>query len=706
MKKSLILVLLIAQFSAQAQYISTAPTRNGSIGSNEYGNHTNGFNSWTDGTRTFYMAWDNTNLYLAVNDNGSASNDELVIYIDTDPNTPVNSGTGNIDGIGGFDGVNYGRLPFSANFCAFVRNDYHQHRTSSGSWSGANNNDGNIQKTTSGNTQEIQIAWSLMGGRPSAFNFFVYLNGFEPYSGNSFYTTNGDNDQSNNKLNLTGRKYFNVAATTDGGSTPPFSRLSYINPRSGHNTVTSYGSSFYNVTINTNTATTISSLGAALTVDGNLYIGGNDDLSMNTNAITIKGNLSRYQPTGALSNMGLISFTGTSDQTQNGNITYNAGLTINKASGKLILASNGANAGMNIDNSSTLNLTSGTIDSRTNNTKVEIKTGATISAGNSTSYIDGFLQINTISTAKTFPVGKSSFNPAILTNTGTVDNFTIIVNDYLTSDGTSLGIQGPNQVVNRTWDVTEAVAGGSNVSLNLQWNAAEELIAFNRNLCYVGHYTGGAWQADYSGAAAGAGPYTRTKTGITSFSAFGIASTGALAVQLIDFTAYRQNKETILKWYTASEINNSGYMVQSSKDGTQFSDIQFVPASTVKTGNYFSYSFIHQPNNTAKIYYRLAIKDNRGNLQYSGIITLEDKNDMAFQINNGVAKNSFILRSNSAKPAKLYISNSMGQVVQQQVIAAGSNTTLLQLQGYATGMYIISIPSTEYKTITKQIWIN
>jgi Secretion system C-terminal sorting domain len=706
MKKWLIVVVLLTHFTTQAQYIGTPPTRNGNIGSGEYGNHTNGFNSWTDGTRTFYMAWDNTNLYLAVNDNGSSSNDEFVIYIDTDPSTPVNGGTGNIDGIGGFDGVNYGRLPFSANFCAFVRNDYHQHRTSSGTWSGANNNDANIQKTTSGNTQEMQIAWSLMGGRPAAFNFFIYLNGFEPYSGNSFYTTNGDNDQSNNKLNLTGRKYFSVAATTNGSSTPPFSRLCYTNPRPGHNTVTTYGTSFYNVTVNTNTATTISSLGAALAVDGNLYIGGNDDLSMNTNAITLKGNISRYQPTGAISNMGLIAFSGTTDQTQTGNITYTAGVTINKASGKLILASNGSNIGMAMDNSSTLTLTSGTIDSRTHATKVEIKTGANISAGNSSSYIDGFLQINNLTTTKTFPVGKSSFNPATIVNTGAADNFTVIVNDYLTSDGTSLGVQGPNQVVNRTWDVTEATPGGSVVNLSLEWNAAEELLAFNRTLCYVGHYTSGAWQADYSGAAAGAGPYTRTKTNITNFSAFGIASTGALALPTLNFKVSKQNKENLLIWQTTEEHANTIYNVQSSIDGIHFTSFHQTKAIGVKADNFYKYAAVDKRTHFSKIYYRLAVqKDNT--VQYSSIISIDANADkVLWTIYPAQQKNNFVVSTNMEQKTILWITNAMGQVIETKAIATGKQQCMIDLNSYKSGIYWLSILDNKQNITSKQIIVN
>ncbi|MFN3393754.1 MAG: hypothetical protein ACK424_04275, partial [Candidatus Thermochlorobacter sp.] len=227
-------------------FLSTPPNLNGTIAPGEYGDHTNGANRYNDGARDWYMAWDDNNLYIAVDANGNANTDELAIYIDTDPQTPANGGSnanGALGGIGNFDGNNYGRLPFRANFAAFIRNDYHQHRThnSAGGWNANVDNSSSIQKTTSGNVQEIAIAWSLMGGRPQSFRVFFYLNGTEPYGGLSRFTL--DNDFSD-KLDLTARLYFDIENTDDGSSTPAFSRFCYINQRASDN-IADYGTTFF-----------------------------------------------------------------------------------------------------------------------------------------------------------------------------------------------------------------------------------------------------------------------------------------------------------------------------------------------------------------------------------------------------------------------------------------------------------------------------
>ncbi len=314
MKKLLLTLFVLFHLGTSAQFVSSPISLNGIIGSSEYGNHANGTNAWNDGSRTWYMTWDATNLYIAVANNGNAGTDELVLYVDTDPQTIVNGGTnsnGCAGGIGNFDGNNYGLLPFRANFNAHIRNDYHQHRTSNNdnTWSANSDNSSSITKTTSGNLQEITIAWSLMGGRPSSFNFFFYLNGGNPYGGLSNYGSSTDNDQTNN-LNLTGRQYFSVASTANGSSTLPFSRLCYVNPRTTANTISNYGTSFFDVTLNATSTTT--SAGANLAIASNLHIASTNTLSDGGFTISVAGNISG---TATITGTGTISMNGTTQQT-------------------------------------------------------------------------------------------------------------------------------------------------------------------------------------------------------------------------------------------------------------------------------------------------------------------------------------------------------------------------------------------------------
>lgn len=422
----LLLLYIFATTNVFAQFILSAPTRDGSIGASEYGNHTNNFNQWSDGSRTWYMTWDNTNLYLAVSSNGNATDDELVIYIDTDPQTIVNGGAdinGCTGGIGTYDGNNYGVLPFRANFNTHITNGYHQHRISNNNntWPANTDNSGSITKTSSGNVQEIAIAWSLMGGRPAAFNIFFYINGGSPYGGLSNY---GANTDGTTNTNLTGRQYFNIASTADGSSTVPFSRLSYVNPN-GANTLTNYGTAYYNVTANSSNT---------ITIDNNLGI--TNLLLINTGSTLVATGVRTITFSGASSTLGLQC-----DGTLNPNNGASNDINIVASSGTTTFSGSAANTAYRI-----FNLT--------------VNAGATVQAPSSGT-VDLGWQFGTITVANTgvlnFVNGGGVVN---LTNSGTSSTVNI----------TNSGVSTFNNVTNNaTTSGTMNIANNSTAA-NLSFN--------------------------------------------------------------------------------------------------------------------------------------------------------------------------------------------------------------------------------------------
>lgn len=121
------------------------------------------------------------------------------------------------------------------------------------------------------------------------------------------------------------------------------------------------------------------------------------------------------------------------------------------------------------------------------------------------------------------PVGSdaSSYNPVFLVANAAhvTDNFSIQVKPGVFVNGIS-GSLFTDYVVNRTWIINEAVSGGSNVNITLQWTANQELNNFQRTQCYVIRHNGTAWVSGSKSAANGANPYTQTMTAVTSFSPF------------------------------------------------------------------------------------------------------------------------------------------------------------------------------------------
>ncbi|MCB9332193.1 MAG: hypothetical protein H6574_14005 [Lewinellaceae bacterium] len=120
-----------------------------------------------------------------------------------------------------------------------------------------------------------------------------------------------------------------------------------------------------------------------------------------------------------------------------------------------------------------------------------------------------------------FPVGNSAYNPATLTNAGTPDVYLVRVADAVLSGGTT-GSPITADAVGRGWFVEENTAGGSDLSLTLQWNSAEEQATFDRTQAYVSHYLAGSWDNQPAAAAAGSDPYSLIRSGISSVGPFAV----------------------------------------------------------------------------------------------------------------------------------------------------------------------------------------
>ena len=100
---------------------------------------------------------------------------------------------------------------------------------------------------------------------------------------------------------------------------------------------------------------------------------------------------------------------------------------------------------------------------------------------------------------------------------------------------------------------------------------------------------------------------------------------GALPVTLRSFTAKRTNGANVqLKWETATELNNKGFVLQKNVGNTKWVDIGFIPSQS-ENGNsnsvlYYSYNDINSIRTITQ--YRLQQVDFDGKMKYSEIRTV------------------------------------------------------------------------------------
>jgi hypothetical protein len=272
---------------------------------------------------------------------------------------------------------------------------------------------------------------------------------------------------------------------------------------------------------------------------GNLNLGTGTRTLDATGVINICNNFTNT--TGTLNVLNsTINFNGTTAQTSTGGGSF-FNLQVNNLAGVTTTGS--------INVAAALDLTNGKIT--IGNHDLNIAAGGLVVNGNSDSYVKtngtGRFKQHVSNVSTIFHVGNSSYNPITLTNNGTTDVYGVKLVDG------SVGTENDNtKIVNRHWDVTEAVAGGSNLDIIGQWNApvaqaGEEASNFVRAdvYKYIGLYNGLTWETK-NATLSGSNPYTYSGTGFTSVGKFELGSSDAF--RTFFFTAANGNWNVGSTW--------------------------------------------------------------------------------------------------------------------------------------------------------------
>jgi hypothetical protein len=128
-----------------------------------------------------------------------------------------------------------------------------------------------------------------------------------------------------------------------------------------------------------------------------------------------------------------------------------------------------------------------------------------------------------------FPVGTNdSFVPLVINNTGTPDTFGVnVFNDILEFGLSGVTIAEIENCVNNSWNISEQILGGSDLTITAFWPSNLEGSNFDRANCGLGHFTEGAWDPQISSEASGDEPYAISRTGITNLSPFAVGDTAS-----------------------------------------------------------------------------------------------------------------------------------------------------------------------------------
>jgi hypothetical protein len=321
------------------------------------------------------------------------------------------------------------------------------------------------------------------------------------------------------------------------------------------------------------------------------------------------------------------------------------------------------------------------------------------------------LQAQFVFASGSYSVGTTNFAVNYNSYTGTGD--TVYVHRFQGYPNGISPITSPGGIaaVHPNYWIPYAYGNGSGIAADVTMTfGSGELLptVVNADLKMFARANGsdGAWMLYSSSATAvnftlSTATFSDTADGFFGMQLAAGANNNPLPVKLLYFTGKQTNGDVSLKWATASEINNAGFIIERSVDGKTFTKVGYVKGKG-NTTDMTIYSSVDAKafatTSTRTLYYRLVQEDANGAKEISNTIKVTlDKmtlSDVAIYPNPFSHEVSLSVDLASATDAKIIVTDLTGRKVHEMSLAvqAGSNT--LQTSGLdllPKGMYLLQL---------------
>lgn len=188
-------------------------------------------------------------------------------------------------------------------------------------------------------------------------------------------------------------------------------------------------------------------------------------------------------------------------------------------------------------------------------------------------------------------------------------------------------------------------------------------------------------------------------TGTFRLDDFTLTGSTILPVELASFNTTKSKEAVELNWTTASEINNDHFVVEYSKDGVNFTELDRVEGNGT-TNREMNYSYMHESPASAMNYYRLKQVDYDGAFEYSDVRSVNFKSETgrAFSLYPTITDTKVTVQyKQDIENVKLAIYNMQGQLVYNNTVVNGESVDVSALK---VGTYIAQlVSSNELQTL-------
>ena len=349
----------------------------------------------------------------------------------------------------------------------------------------------------------------------------------------------------------------------------------------------------------------------------------------------------------------------------------------------------------------TFNTTAGTFNLNNKTLKISNASPTSITGTNNSNYFNGGTLQRAINSTGVyeFPVGSfNNFQSATVNANGLMGVSTISATHTqgaITGTAPSTTFTGVaiTSALNGGWfsinPNIQPTGGSYNITLKIK-GSTNTVTNANRYAVIKRNNSTSAWAVNgaYVLATTDATTVTSTINSLTSFSDFAIGiGASSLPVSLTGFAVKANNSKVDISWQTITEINNKGFNILHSIDGTTFNSIGFV-AGKGNSNTSSNYSYNHPFPVKGNNYYRLE------QIDYDGKKTMSEIKMVAF---NGkemlvtVYPNPIVNSINFSKffipGTSIQIINSNGAIIEQGFINGNS----YKPKQLVTGMYKVVV---------------